>query len=43
MRYPKEIKAGTVVDALVQNIDYAPTLLDYANANSSESPSGFVF
>ncbi len=43
MRYPKEIKAGTVVDALVQNIDYAPTLLDYANANSSESLQGLSF
>ncbi|MEW7278553.1 sulfatase [Aquimarina sp. 2201CG1-2-11] len=30
MRYPKEIKAGTVIDDLVQNIDFAPTFLDYA-------------
>lgn len=30
VRYPKEIKAGTVIDRLVQNLDFAPTLLDYA-------------
>ncbi len=28
--YPKEIKAGTTVDKLVQNLDFAPTFLDYA-------------
>jgi arylsulfatase A-like enzyme len=31
VRYPKEIKAGTVIDRLVQNLDFAPTLLDYAD------------
>lgn len=31
MRYPKEIKAGTVVDELIQNLDFAATFLDYAN------------
>lgn len=30
MRYPKEIKEGTVINKLVQNLDFAPTLLDYA-------------
>lgn len=30
MRYPKEIKQGTVVDKLIQNLDFAPTFLDYA-------------
>lgn len=30
MRYPPEIRAGTVVDELVQNLDFAPTFLDYA-------------
>ena len=30
MRYLKEIKPGTVIDALVQNIDYAPTFLELA-------------
>ncbi len=32
MRYPKEIKPGTKIDNLVQNIDFAPTFLDYAGA-----------
>ncbi len=30
IRYPKEIEAGTENDALVQNLDFAPTFLDYA-------------
>ena len=30
MRYPKEIKPGTSIDELVQNLDFAPALLDYA-------------
>ena len=30
MKYPKEIKAGTVVEEMVQNLDFAPTFLDYA-------------
>lgn len=30
MRFPKEIKAGTVIPQLVQNLDLAPTFLDYA-------------
>ncbi|GIZ10218.1 sulfatase [Flavobacterium sp. UMI-01] len=30
VKYPKEIKAGTVIDELVQNLDFAPTFLDYA-------------
>src|SRR5690606_23061500 len=30
IRYPKEIKPGTTIDALVQNLDFAPTFLDYA-------------
>lgn len=30
MRYPNKVKAGTKTDALVQNIDYAPTFLNWA-------------
>src|SRR5690606_37594680 len=35
IQYPKEIEAGTVVDALTQNLDFAQTFLDYAGANDS--------
>nr|WP_288809462.1 sulfatase [uncultured Sphingobacterium sp.] len=31
LRYPAEIKGGRTSEALVQNLDFAPTLLDYAN------------
>jgi arylsulfatase A-like enzyme len=30
IRYPQEIKPGTRVDDIVTNVDFAPTLLDYA-------------
>jgi arylsulfatase A-like enzyme len=40
MKYPKEIEPGTVVDELVQNIDFAPTFLDYAGADIDESIQG---
>lgn len=30
VRFPREIKAGTKISKLVQNIDFAPTFLDYA-------------
>ncbi len=30
VRYPPKIKAGTVSDAILNNVDFAPTLLDFA-------------
>ena len=33
MKYPKEIKPGRVIDKMVQNIDFAPTILDYAGVS----------
>ena len=36
IRYPTRIKAGTVSDALVQNIDYAPTFLDMAGIDKPD-------
>ena len=30
IRYPKAIKPGTVIDEFALNVDYAPTILDYA-------------
>lgn len=32
VQYPKEIPAGSEVSALTQNLDFAPTFLDYAEA-----------
>ena len=30
MRFPQEIKPGTQINQLIQNLDFAPTFLDYA-------------
>ena len=35
IRYPKEIKAGIKIDKMVQNLDLAPTFLDYAGVEAS--------
>jgi len=43
IRYPKEIKAGTKIDALVQNLDFAPTFLDYAGAEIPSDMQGESF
>ena len=33
IRYPKAIKAGSVSSAIAMNVDFAPTLLDFAGAD----------
>lgn len=33
IRYPKAIKAGRVSNAITMNVDFAPTLLDFAGAD----------
>ncbi|MDG1023930.1 MAG: sulfatase [Flavobacteriaceae bacterium] len=43
MRYPKEIPAGSRVEALIQNLDFAPTFLDYANSPIPEDLQGESF
>ena len=43
MRYPKEIKPGTIVNQLVQNLDFAPTFLDYAGAKTPVDMQGLSF
>jgi arylsulfatase A-like enzyme len=43
MRYPKEIKGGTTVDELIQNLDFAPTFLDYANVEIAKDIQGESF
>ncbi|MGY5846571.1 sulfatase family protein [Salegentibacter sp. HM20] len=40
MQYPKEIKAGTEINALTQNLDFAPTFLDFAEAEIPEDMQG---
>lgn len=43
IRYPKEIKPGTVIDDLVQNLDFAPTFLDYTGIEAPEEMQGESF
>jgi arylsulfatase A-like enzyme len=43
VRYPKEIKPGTKIDKLVQNIDFAPTFLDYAGVKAPSDMQGESF
>ena len=40
MRWPGHIKPGTRVNAMVQNIDYAPTFLDIAGAKTPDEVQG---
>lgn len=40
IRYPKAIKAGTKVDALTQNLDFAETFLDYAGVEIPKDMQG---
>ena len=43
IRYPKEIKAGTVNNSIVINADFAPTLLDYADVKKPDYMQGTSF
>ncbi len=43
MRYPKEIKAGTVQKEIITNVDFAPTWLDYAGIEIPEEFQGYSF
>jgi len=43
MRYPKEIPAESKVNALIQNLDFAPTFLDYAGVPISGDLQGESF
>lgn len=40
MRWPGKIKPGTKIDAMVQNIDYAPTFLDMAGVAVPDEVQG---
>lgn len=43
IRYPKEIKPGTTVNALVQNLDFAETFLDFAGVEIPPDMQGKSF
>ena len=43
MRYPKKIKPKTEINELVQNLDFAPTFLDYANISIPNDIQGLSF
>ena len=43
MRYPDHIQSGTKVDEFVQNIDFAPTLLEYVDVDVPEDMQGESF
>ncbi len=43
VRYPKTIGAGTRTDALVENVDYPVTLLDYAGIDRPDYMQGYSF
>ncbi len=43
VRYPKTIPAGQRFDAIVENVDYGPTMLDFARAAIPDSVQGRSF
>lgn len=43
VRYPKSIKAGRRSDAIVNNVDFAPTLLDFGGMDTPEQMQGKSF
>ena len=43
IRYPKSIKAGTRSDAIVENVDYGPTLLAFAGVDTPQVMQGKSF
>ena len=43
VRFPQSIKAGEDINAIVENVDFAPTLLDFAGASIPKSVQGRSF
>lgn len=43
IRYPESIEAGSRTDAIIENVDFAPTLLDFAGADIPEFMQGGSF
>ena len=42
-RYPSAIRAGSASDAIISNVDFAPTLLDFAGAAAPADMQGRSF
>jgi len=40
IKYPREITPGTIVEEMVQNLDYAPTFLDFAGVDVPDDMQG---
>ena len=43
VRYPKTIPAGTRTDAIIENVDFAPTMLGFAGIETPETMQGQSF
>ena len=43
VRYPRTVRAGGRTEAIVQNIDYGPTMLDFAGVRTPEYMQGCSF
>ena len=43
VRYPKKIKAGSINEDVITNVDFAPTLLDVAGVTADENIQGRSF
>jgi N-acetylglucosamine-6-sulfatase len=43
VRYPKSIKAGLRSDAIIENVDFAPTMLDFAGVKTPTMMQGKSF
>jgi len=43
MRYPKKIKAGTQIDQIINNVDFAETFIEMGGAEIPEEMQGFSF
>jgi len=43
VRYPKTIKPGSRTDAIVENVDYGPTMLDFAGIKTPDCMQGASF
>ena len=43
VRYPKTVKAGQSFDTIIENVDYAPTMLDFAGAAIPKTVQGRSF